>query len=55
MLEPWIIDWLRRQEEARQRAEEESRRLYLPLPEPPRRERPEDPEPGSCVIVIEFS
>ena len=58
MLDPWIIEEIRRREEERR---EQSRRaiIEMPLPSPDMEERPERPDAGSDiprgVTVIDFS
>ena len=58
MLDPWIIEEIRRREEERQR-EEERGRLELPLESPRYREGEPQPvskddEPGRGVVVIDI-
>ena len=57
MLEPWIIEQIRRREEEERRRQEERPRLEIPLtdePWPPRREseKDEDEEPKRGVVII---
>jgi hypothetical protein len=61
MLEPWIIEQIKKEEEERRRRDERIRQLPLELPvpelsEPPvRRKEPKGQEPERGVVIIDYS
>lgn len=53
MLDPFMIEKIRQQEESLRRREDRRLRLELPVPEPPEDEEVDEEDPGRGVIIID--